>query len=204
MHNTPGRAVAIHPAGGHETAAFIFRAPARPNIRDQDTDQNKQLVIDTYNGMGWRVPELLDRVSDSEDLYFDSVSQIRLDSWARGRTVLVGDAANCISLLGEGSSMAITGAATLARELGAQPDEPATALHRTGTNRPTANSSPDPSAAARSHPTYSCPQPAQEPPCATSRSDCGPPSGRLPEPGRALPAEHDRPAPVVFSFLYRW
>lgn len=130
MHNAPGRAIAIHPAGGREMAAFIFRHPPRPTIRDQDTHQDKQLVLDAYTGMEWRVPELLDRVRDSEDLYFDSVSRVRLDSWARGRTVLVGDAASCVSLLGEGSSMAIAGAATLAHELGAQPGGPATALNR--------------------------------------------------------------------------
>lgn len=130
MHNAPGRAVAVHPAVGHEIAAFIFRGPPRSNIHDMGMGQNKQLVVDAYSRLGWRVPELLDRVRDSEDLYFDSVSRVRLDSWARGRIVLVGDAASCVSLLGEGSSMAIAGAATLAHELGAQVDEPATALRR--------------------------------------------------------------------------
>lgn len=130
MHNAPNRAVAVHPTAGHEIAAFIFRGPPQPNIRDQSTGQNKQIVVDTYTGMGWRVPELLDRVRDSEDLYFDSVSRVRLDTWARGRTVLVGDAASCVSLLGEGSSMAIAGAATLAHELGTHRDEPATAFRR--------------------------------------------------------------------------
>lgn len=128
MHNAPGRAVAIHPAAGREMAAFIFRPPARPSIHEQYVGHAKQLVIDTYSGMEWRVPELLDRVRDSEDLYFDSVSRVHLDSWSRGRVVLLGDAASCVSLLGEGSSMAIAGAATLAHELGAQPGEPATAL----------------------------------------------------------------------------
>ncbi|WP_460959494.1 FAD-dependent oxidoreductase [Parasphingorhabdus pacifica] len=128
MHNAPGRAVAVHPATGREMAAFIFRGPARPTIRDQDMGHNRQLVLDAYSGMAWRVPELLDRVRASEDLYFDSVSRVRLDSWKRGRIVLVGDAASCVSLLGEGSSMAIAGAATLARELTAQPGELATAL----------------------------------------------------------------------------
>ncbi len=130
MHNAPGRAVAIHPAVGREIAAFIFRHPSRPNNRDQDMGRNKQLVIDAYRDMKWRVPELLDRVQDSEDLYFDSVSKVRLESWIRGRIVLVGDAANCVSLLGEGSSMAIAGAATLAHDLSTQPGEPATALSR--------------------------------------------------------------------------
>lgn len=130
MHNAPGRAVAVHPTAGREIAAFIFRGPAQSNLRGQSMDQNKQTVVDAYSGMGWRVPELLNRVRDSEDLYFDSVSRVRLDSWTRGRIVLVGDAASCVSLLGEGSSMAIAGAATLAHELGTHADEPDAALRR--------------------------------------------------------------------------
>ncbi|WP_438388821.1 FAD-dependent oxidoreductase [Actinopolyspora saharensis] len=130
LHNAPGRAVAVHPTVGSEVAAFVFRAPPRSNTRGQDMEQNKQLVIDAYSGMGWRVPELLDRVRHSGDLYCDSVSRARLDSWSRGRIVLVGDAANCVSLLGEGSSTAIAGAATLAHELGTHADEPAAALRR--------------------------------------------------------------------------
>lgn len=130
MHNAPGRSVAIHPATGREIAAFIFRHPARSTSRAQDMNQDKQLVLAIYSGMEWRVPELLDRVANSEDFYFDSVSRVRLDSWTRGRTVLVGDATTCVSLLGEGSSMAIAGAANLAHELGNQPREPATALNR--------------------------------------------------------------------------
>lgn len=130
MHNAPGRAVAVHPAAGSEMAGFFFRGPARPEVRDQGLERSKQLVVDAFGGMGWRVPELLDRVRDSADLYFDSVSRVRVDSWSRGRVVLVGDAASCVSLLGEGSSTAIAGAATLAHELGARPDDPATALRR--------------------------------------------------------------------------
>jgi 2-polyprenyl-6-methoxyphenol hydroxylase-like FAD-dependent oxidoreductase len=57
--------------------------------------------------------------------YFDSVSRIRLDTWSHGRIVLVGDAASCVSLLGEGSSMAITAAATLAQALVTEPTDPA-------------------------------------------------------------------------------
>ena len=64
----------------------------------------------------------------ADDLYFDSVSRVRLPSWSRGRIALLGDAASCMSLFGNGSSLAIAGAATLARALDAAPDDPATAF----------------------------------------------------------------------------
>ena len=41
---------------------------------------------------------------------------------------LLGDAASCVSLFGDGSSMAMTGAATLAGALAETPTDPVTAL----------------------------------------------------------------------------
>ena len=52
------------------------------------------------------------------DFYFDSVSQIKLDSYSNGRVVLVGDAGYCASpLSGMGTSLGIVGAYVLAGEL---------------------------------------------------------------------------------------
>ena len=117
MYNTPGRAVAIHPAGGHPGAAFMFRAPQIARFDHRDLDQHKRLLTAAYAGAGWRVPELLDRVRAADDLYFDSVSRIQVPTWSRGRIGLVGDAASCVSLFGDGSSLAMTGAYTLADSL---------------------------------------------------------------------------------------
>jgi 2-polyprenyl-6-methoxyphenol hydroxylase-like FAD-dependent oxidoreductase len=118
MYNTPGRAVAIHPAGGHPGAAFMFRSPQIANFDHRDLDQHKRLLTAAYAGAGWRVPELLDRVRNADDLYFDSVSRIQVAPWSRGRVGLVGDAASGVSLFGDGSSLAMTGAFTLADALG--------------------------------------------------------------------------------------
>ena len=118
MYNTPGRAVAIHPAGGHPGAAFMFRAPEIADFDHRDLEQHRRLLIDAYTGAGWRVPELLDRVRAADDLYFDSVSRVEVPTWSRGRIGLVGDAASCVSLFGDGSSLAMTGAFTLADALG--------------------------------------------------------------------------------------
>jgi 2-polyprenyl-6-methoxyphenol hydroxylase-like FAD-dependent oxidoreductase len=117
LYNTPGRAVAIHPAGGHPGAAFMFRAPEIPQFDHRDIEQHKRLLCDAYAGAGWRVPELLDRVRAADDLYFDSVSRIQVPTWSRGRIGLVGDAASCVSLFGDGSSLAMVGACTLADSL---------------------------------------------------------------------------------------
>ena len=118
MYNKPGRAVAIHPAGGHPGAAFMFRSPQIANFHHRDLDQHKRLLTAAYAGAGWRVPELLDRVRVADDLHFDSVSRIQVAAWSRGRVGLVGDAASGVSLFGDGSSLAMVGAFTLADALG--------------------------------------------------------------------------------------
>ena len=52
------------------------------------------------------------------DFYFDSVSQVKMDRWSAGRSVLLGDAAWCASpLSGMGTGMAVVGAYVLAGEL---------------------------------------------------------------------------------------
>lgn len=136
MYNAPGRLAAVHPATGRGIAAFIFRHPELPGDDHRDTARHKEVVTAAYAGMGWRVPELLDRMRTAADVYFDSVSRVKTDTWLRGRIVLLGDAASCVSLLGEGSSLAIAGAATLSECVaecvsqcgGADRDDPTAAL----------------------------------------------------------------------------
>jgi 2-polyprenyl-6-methoxyphenol hydroxylase-like FAD-dependent oxidoreductase len=128
MYNLPGRAVAIHPSNGRSVAAFMYRSPAVPGFDYRDMDQHRALLTEAYAGASWLVPQLLDQVRTTDDLYFDSVSQVRLPNWSSGRVTLLGDAAACVSLFGEGSSLAIAGAATLAEAIAATPDDPAAAF----------------------------------------------------------------------------
>lgn len=130
MYNSPGRAVAVHPSRGHGIAAFMFRSPAVPGFDHRDSALHKRMLAEAYAGAGWRVPELLARVAEADDLYLDSVSRVEMDSWATGRIALAGDAASCVSLFGDGSTLAMAGAFTLAEELGRTPDDPAGAFRR--------------------------------------------------------------------------
>ena len=79
-------------------------------------------MLDTYAGLGWQVPQLLDALCKTDEFYFDAVSAIKLATWTRGRVSLVGDAASCVSLLGDGSSLAIAAAHTLAESLAGHRD----------------------------------------------------------------------------------
>jgi 2-polyprenyl-6-methoxyphenol hydroxylase-like FAD-dependent oxidoreductase len=91
---------------------FVFR-----DASAEVTDPQSQLHH-RFADAGWECPQLLAAVAGVDDLYFDVVSQVRMDSWSRGRVLLLGDAAGCISLLGgEGTGLAITEAYVLAGEL---------------------------------------------------------------------------------------
>ncbi|MFI6167376.1 FAD-dependent oxidoreductase [Nocardia sp. NPDC051052] len=130
IYNTPGRAVSVHPTRGHALAAFIFRHDAVPGFDHRDQASHKSLVAEAYSGGGWRLPELLERVHAADDLYFDAVSQVDLPTWSTGRIALVGDAGSSLSLFGDGSTLAMAGAYTLAEELGEATGDPAAALRR--------------------------------------------------------------------------
>jgi len=89
----------------------------------RDVQAQKQLVADHVTGFGWEVPEFLKRMWTAEDFYFDSMAQIKMDTWSAGRVSLVGDAAHCAApLSGQGTSLALVGAYVLAFELGRTED----------------------------------------------------------------------------------
>ncbi|MEU7824842.1 FAD-dependent monooxygenase [Catellatospora sp. NPDC049133] len=129
LHGMPGRLASVHPVRGDGgIAALIWRGKPVPGYDHRDTAQHKNIVEQAYAGGGWIVPELVERVRDAEDLYFDTVSQVRLDTWSGGRIGLLGDATSSVSLFGEGSSLAMAGAHTLARTLAEHHDHPEQAL----------------------------------------------------------------------------
>ncbi|GAA3042888.1 hypothetical protein GCM10020229_62590 [Kitasatospora albolonga] len=65
----------------------------------------------------------------STDFHLDSLGQVHLDSWTRGRVALLGDAGYSPSpLTGLGTSLALVGAYVLAGELAAAPGDIASAF----------------------------------------------------------------------------
>ncbi|MEV6151918.1 FAD-dependent monooxygenase [Nonomuraea sp. NPDC052129] len=79
--------------------------------------------------MGWVVPEVLAGLRTAESVYFDTISQMVLDRWSRGRVVLLGDAAWCVTLFaGYGSSLAVGGADLLGTALDNNPGDLRAAL----------------------------------------------------------------------------
>jgi 2-polyprenyl-6-methoxyphenol hydroxylase-like FAD-dependent oxidoreductase len=115
----PGKQVARFALRDGRTVFFvIFAAPDIPAVAHHDTGGQKGILRQVIGDMGWECQEILKALDDVDELYFDSVTQVRLPQWHRGRVALVGDAAFCPSLLaGEGSSLAMASAYLLAGEL---------------------------------------------------------------------------------------
>jgi 2-polyprenyl-6-methoxyphenol hydroxylase-like FAD-dependent oxidoreductase len=113
-YSSPGRQLARFALRDDRTMfLFVFRAE-----HDDTRVAPKDQLRGEFGDVGWECQEILAALDEVDDLYFDVVSQIRMDRWSRDRVLLVGDAAGCISLLGgEGTGLAITEAYVLAGEL---------------------------------------------------------------------------------------
>ncbi len=113
----PGRQVAVYPIRGGRLATFFIHKANRV-LNSFSPKSVREEMSAEYGGMGWIVPELLERCPYGSGVYFDEVAQIEMPSWSVGRVVLVGDACHCVSLLaGQGASLAVAGSYVLAEEL---------------------------------------------------------------------------------------
>jgi 2-polyprenyl-6-methoxyphenol hydroxylase-like FAD-dependent oxidoreductase len=113
-YSTPGRQLARFALRDNRTMfLFIFRT-----VHDSSDVSPKEQLRNEFGDLGWESRDILAALDDVDDLYFDVVSQIRMDRWSHDRALLIGDAAGCISLLGgEGTGLAIAEAYVLAGEL---------------------------------------------------------------------------------------
>jgi 2-polyprenyl-6-methoxyphenol hydroxylase-like FAD-dependent oxidoreductase len=130
MLNTPGKLAALHPSRKIPLAYFVFWHQEIPGFDYTDLDQHKRILERAFAGIGWRVPEFLNAVRAANDMYFDSVARVDVANWARGRIALLGDASSCVSLFGDGSTLAMAGAYQLATALTESPTDPRGAFRR--------------------------------------------------------------------------
>jgi 2-polyprenyl-6-methoxyphenol hydroxylase-like FAD-dependent oxidoreductase len=119
MFNEPSRMAARLSLRNDRTLfLFVFATDKDSSILTSDVWAQKAMLWERFSDMTWECPRILRELDRAQDLYFDCVSQIRMDSWSRGRTALVGDAAFCVSLMaGQGAALAMTAAYVLAGEL---------------------------------------------------------------------------------------
>jgi 2-polyprenyl-6-methoxyphenol hydroxylase-like FAD-dependent oxidoreductase len=117
MYGQPGRMLgrfALH----NDRTLFLFVFTVDSGELPTAVAEQKAALRERYGDGEWECRHILTELDGVNELYFDRVSQIRMDHWSQGRVALIGDAAFCVSLLaGQGSALAMISAYVLAGEL---------------------------------------------------------------------------------------
>jgi 2-polyprenyl-6-methoxyphenol hydroxylase-like FAD-dependent oxidoreductase len=118
IYGAPGRMLGRFALHDDRTLFLFVFAADSDTFAIPDLPGQKAMLRARFGDGHWECARILAELDRAEDVYFDRVSQIRMDSWSRGRIALAGDAAFCVSLMaGQGSALAMTAAYVLAGEL---------------------------------------------------------------------------------------
>jgi 2-polyprenyl-6-methoxyphenol hydroxylase-like FAD-dependent oxidoreductase len=123
--NAPGRMIGVTPPGRDGSPAgvmAIFKSSELPYSR-RDVIRHKDTLRRVFGKMKWRVPELLETLERTDDVFVNTISRATVPNWSMGRVALAGDAAGGTSIGGMGTGTAIVGAYILAGELSSTPDD---------------------------------------------------------------------------------
>jgi len=118
VHNAPGsRVLGARPGrAGQQEIGMSWPATDLPPRHDRSA--RLAHLREVFADVGWRAGELTTAAGASPDLAMDTLDQISVSTWHRGRVVLLGDSAWCASpLSGMGTALALHGAAALDRAL---------------------------------------------------------------------------------------
>lgn len=119
----PNRQAVVCPMSEDEYATyFIWRTRKYPQLAEEE---KHGVLKGLFENAGWEIPAIVNDIDPERKLYFDAVSQIKMDQWHHNKVVLIGDAAYCLSLMaGQGASFAIAGAYVLAEALKKHDNKP--------------------------------------------------------------------------------
>ncbi|TCC47755.1 FAD-dependent oxidoreductase [Kribbella capetownensis] len=119
QYNVPGKLASVG-ADRRDPALvqtlFVFKSPQLSYDR-RNLDEQKAIVREHFEDVGWHVPWMLDALPAATEMYFDSISRVHVDRWSTGRVVLLGDAGYGATFGALGTSTAVIGAYVLAGEL---------------------------------------------------------------------------------------
>ena len=112
IYSEPGRMLGRFALHDDRTLfLFVFATDVDFSPTMLDKPAQKTMLRKRFGDGKWECAHILGELDRAEDLYFDRVSQIKMETWSRGRVALVGDAAFCVSLMaGQGSALAMTAA----------------------------------------------------------------------------------------------
>jgi 2-polyprenyl-6-methoxyphenol hydroxylase-like FAD-dependent oxidoreductase len=119
IYSEPGRMLGRFALHDDRTLfLFVFVADVDALLAMPDPLAQKAVLRERFGTGSSECPRILDELDRTNELYFERVSQIRMERWSQGRVALVGDAAFAVSLMaGQGAALSMTGAYVLAGEL---------------------------------------------------------------------------------------
>ncbi len=131
-YSLPGKQVARFAMRDDRTMfLLVFTDHQGRQFDPQDANAHKDILRAEFGQAGWECPQILTAMESTDEVYFDRVSQVEMDTWSQGRVGLIGDAAFCPSLLaGQGAALAMTAAYVLAGELAQTGGAPQLAFKR--------------------------------------------------------------------------
>ena len=125
QHNDAPIAVYIVKQRESEARVYLGFSKDTPLEYDyHDINFQKRMVAERTANVGQDIPKILEYMHKSDNFYFDSMNQILMDTWSKGKVTLVGDAGYSVSVsLGQGTTVAMVGAYVLAGELAAHKND---------------------------------------------------------------------------------
>jgi len=119
VYNTiGGRGATLKPARNERVGVYMGILKKPEGEHKLSLPEQRRYMAERFANDGWEFPRILDIIETVDDFYFDSLRQVRMQRWSKGRIVLTGDAAWCpTALSGIGTTLAIVGSYVLSGEL---------------------------------------------------------------------------------------
>ncbi|WP_438004967.1 FAD-dependent monooxygenase [Sorangium sp. So ce321] len=90
--NAPGgRSVFLRPDNLGTTRAALSLQEKPRGYEKLSQDEQKALLKARFADAGWETPRVLAALDEAKDFYFESIGQVKMPRWSKGRVVLVGE-----------------------------------------------------------------------------------------------------------------
>lgn len=138
-HTSSRRSIMLRPSGFKDksTIFMIMHGDQNPKLDeiasngDKGVQEQKAVIHEHFYGAQWQLPRILREMDVANDFYYDTIAQVHMPKWSKGRVVLLGDAAHCASpISGMGTTLALNGAYSLAGALSQHPNNLEIAMNR--------------------------------------------------------------------------
>ena len=100
-YHAPGRrGIMLRPSGQKDKTTVVMSVISEKDERmlkvaangREDVAAQKSLMAEYFCDAGWESQRVIEGMMATDDFYYDLVGQVKMDTWSKGRAVLLGDA----------------------------------------------------------------------------------------------------------------